>query len=341
MSRERFFTKKFEYLELGKVVEIVKGKVSDNVDLSKKISDVATLEGGGQGDISFLTGGSYVTQFKTSKVEFCLVSEDKADKAPEGMVTIICENPYYAYSLVAKELFEEREVRFNKCFFSKSNIAKTAKIGKNCKIAPTAYIGDDVEIGDNCFVGPSASIMPGCIIGSSTRIESNATISFCNIGDNCLIYSGVRIGQDGFGFAHYSGVNHKITQVGIVEIGNNVEIGANSCVDRGAIDSTKIGDGCKLDNLVQIAHNVEIGIGTVIAGGTALAGSAKVGNYVQIGGNSSIAGHIEVGDQSIIAGMTGLTKSTEKKSVMAGIPAVPIRKWHKMHSKLSKLVDAK
>jgi UDP-3-O-[3-hydroxymyristoyl] glucosamine N-acyltransferase len=339
MSRERFFKKKAEYLELGKVVEIVGGKVFDKVDLSKKICDVATLENGNKGHISFLTGGSYVSQFKISKVEFCLVSEDKADKAPDTMITIICENPYYAYSLIAKELYEEREVRFNKSFFSKKNISKTAKIGKNCKIAPTAFIGDDVEIGDNCYVGPGVSIMPGCIIGSSTRINSNALISFCNIGDQCLIYSGARIGQDGFGFAHDKGVNHKITQLGIVEIGNNVEIGANSCVDRGAIENTKIGDGCKIDNLVQIAHNVEIGSGTVVAGCTAFAGSAKVGNYVQVGGNASIAGHIEIGDQSTIAGMSGVTKSLEPKSIVAGIPAVPIRKWHKMHSKLSKIVD--
>lgn len=342
MSREIFFNKKAQFLELRKVVEIVGGKLNkEDADLSSRINDVATLQNGKKGDISFLTGGAYVQKFRESEVEFCLVSQDKVEKAPKNMILIICENPYYAYSLIAKEFYEEKKVKFRKTFFGNKNISRTAKIGANCNIAPNVYIGDDVQIGDNCFIGAGVSILPGCKIGSSTKIESNAHISFCNIGDSCLIYSGARIGQDGFGFAHNLGVHHKITQLGIVEIGNNVEIGANSCVDRGAIENTKIGDGCKIDNLVQIAHNVEIGIGTVLAGGSALAGSTKVGNYVQIGGNSSISGHIELGDQSVVAGMSGVTKSIDSKAIVAGIPAVPIRKWHKMHAKLAKIVDTK
>lgn len=338
MSRESFFKKKVEFLELGQIVEMVEGRIEGDASIDQKVYDVATLHKAGQGDIAFLSSGSYMEQFKNSNAEFCLIDEERAKKAPQGMTTIICQNPYYAYSLVVKSFYEEREPNFGKCFFRK-NIAKSAKIGKNCKIAPTAYIADDVEIGDNCYVGPGVVILPGCKIGSSTKINSNALISFCHIGKNCLIHSGAKIGQDGFGFAHDSGTNHKIVQVGLVEIGNNVEIGANTCIDRGAIDNTKIGDGTKIDNLVQIGHNVEIGIGTVIAGCAAIAGSTKVGNYVQVGGNSGLAGHIEIKDQVSIAGMSGVTKTLETKSVVAGIPAVPIKKWHRMHAKLAKIVE--
>ena len=138
---------------------------------------------------------------------------------------------------------------------------------------------------------------------------------------------------------HY--VNHKIIQLGIVEIGNNVEIGANSCVDRGALENTVIGDGTKIDNLVQIGHNVKIGKGTVIAGCSAIAGSAIIGNYVQIGGKSSIAGHLTINDGAKVAGMSGVARDVGAMQVVAGIPAVPIRNWHKINAKLSKLITIK
>ncbi|MBL6665209.1 MAG: UDP-3-O-(3-hydroxymyristoyl)glucosamine N-acyltransferase [Rickettsiales bacterium] len=341
MSREIFFKKKVQYLELADIANLVEGRVEGDSNADQKIYDVATLHNAKKGDISFFSSGPYVDKFKESKAQFCLVDEEKAKISPKGMTTIICANPYYAYSLVVKKLYEEREIKFRRGLFGKKTISTSAKIGKNCTIAPDAYIGDDVKIGDHCFIGSGAVILPGCQIGSGTRINSNVLISFCKMGSDCIIHSGARIGQDGFGFAHDSGTHHKIIQVGIVEIGHNVEIGANTCIDRGAIDNTKIGDGCKIDNLVQIAHNVEIGIGTVIAGCAAIAGSVKIGNYVQVGGNAGVAGHIEIEDQVSIAGMSGVTRKVESKTVVAGIPAVPIKKWHRMHAKMMKIIENK
>jgi UDP-3-O-[3-hydroxymyristoyl] glucosamine N-acyltransferase len=167
------------------------------------------------------------------------------------MTALIHKNPYFAYAKIAEAFYETKTAEF-----SDKLIHESAKIGVGTKIAPNAYIGKNVEIGKNCFIGPSASIMDGCVIGDNSIINAGAVISFTILGKNCIIFNGVKIGQDGFGFAHNAGVNHKIIQLGIVEIADDVEIGANSCVDRGAIENTIIGQGTKIDNLCQIAHNV-------------------------------------------------------------------------------------
>ncbi len=337
MSRERFFNKKTEFLTIAQAIEITAATVLPEADLNKKIFDIATLDQADETKISFLNSGQYSEKFSVSKAGFCLVEEKYAAKAPQGMTLLIHRNPYFAYAKIAENFYEEKAVEFSE----KSLIHPTAKIGEGTRIAPNAYIGKNVEIGKNCFIGPSASIMDGCIIGDNCTINAGAVIAFAIIGSNCLIYSGAKIGQDGFGFAHEAGVNHKIIQLGIVKIGNFVEVGANTCIDRGAIGNTIIGDGSKLDNLNQIGHNVVIGKGTVIAGSTAIAGSAKIGNFVQIGGNCGIAGHISIGDGAKIAGMSGLMRDVDPLQVVAGAPAMPIKKWHRLHSKLAKSVEEK
>lgn len=336
MSRDRFFNKKFEFLTLAQVLEITGGKSLVESDLEQKIYDVGTLENANNEQISFLTSGQYSQKLPASKAGFCLMEEKYAPKAPAGMLVILHQNPYFAYSKIAAVFYEESIADFNDAL-----IHPDAKIGEGAKIAPNAFIGKNVEIGKNCFIGPSATIMDGCVIGDNCKINAGAVISFAIIGNDCAIFNGAKIGQDGFGFAHDAGVNHKIIQLGIVELGNNVEVGANSCVDRGAIENTMIGDGTKLDNFIQIAHNVIIGKGTVMAGGTLVAGSTKIGNYVQIGGNSSISGHITLGDGVKVAGMSGVARDVEPMQAVAGIPAVPVKKWHRMNSLLLKMTESK
>lgn len=330
MSRLRFFNKKYDILTLKEILAVTGGKILDDADLNVQISDVATLDDASSSDISFLTAGSYLDKFLVSKAGVILMEERYQEKAPKGCVAIIHENPYYAYSLIAGHFYEEKKPDFSD--------NKKVKIGQNCQIAPSAHIGNNVEVGANSIIGPGAVIMDGVIIGNNAQINANAVVSFAVIGKNAIIHNGAKIGQDGFGFAHDKGINHKIIQLGIVEIGDDFEIGANACIDRGAIKNTKIGNQVKLDNLVQIGHNVEIDMGTVIAGATVVAGSTKIGKFVQIGGNGSITGHIEIGDGCKIAGMSGVTKSLDPMSTVAGIPAVPIRNWHKMHSALLKMI---
>lgn len=336
MSNLRFFNKKVEFLTLAKVIEITGAKPSANADLNAKIYGVATLDRANPDTISFLTSGSYIDKFLASKTGYCLMDEKNAEKAPQGMVTLVHKNPYFCYSQIADAFYETKKAKF-----SDKMIHPSAKIGEGSMIAPGVFIGENVEIGKNCFIGPNASILDGCQIGDNCIINANAVISFTVIGNNSVFFSGAKIGQDGFGFAHNAGVNHKIIQLGIVEIGNNVEIGANTCIDRGTIENTKIGDGTKIDNLVQIGHNVVIGKGTVIAGCCAIAGSSKIGNFVQMGGNTSIAGHLSVGDGARIAGMSGIAREVEPMQVVAGIPAMPIKRWHRLNNLLVKMLESK
>lgn len=333
--RERFFKRKIKQLTLHDIAKITGGEMVR--DLGQSYHNVATLQNGGNGDISFLSSGQYVSKFESSHVGCCLIEEKYIKKAPKMMALVVHKNPYFAYSLVAAAMYDEGDVDFS----SKNLIHPQSKIGANCHIAVNAYIGKNAEIGDNCSIGPNAVIMDNVIIGNGCKINAGAVISYAVIGDDSIIYSGAKIGQDGFGFAHHNGVNHKIIQLGIVTIGKNVEVGANTCIDRGTIENTIIGDGVKLDNMVQIGHNVIIGQGTVIAGCTAIAGSAQIGRFVQIGGNASIAGHIKISDGAKIAGMSGVTREVAPMQAMAGIPAVPIRDWHKASAVMSKMVKNK
>ena len=334
MYRARFFDKKSEFLTLQQIVDITGASVATNTDLNQKVSDISTLQKADQTEVSFFTSGQYFDQFQTTKAGFCFLDEKSLAKAPQGLVALIHKNPYFAYSQIVDAFYKIKDVDFD----GKNLIHPTAKISEGAKIAPNAYVGKNVEIGKNCFIGPNASVMDNCVIGDNCVINANAVISFAVIGNNCGFLNGAKIGQDGFGFAHNAGVNQKIIQLGIVEIGNDVEIGANSCVDRGAIENTKISDGVKIDNLVQIAHNVTIGKGTVMAGCSAIAGSTKIGSYVQIGGGCSISGHISIGDGVRIAGMSGVMRDIAPMQVMAGIPVQPIRDWHKINSKLLALI---
>ncbi len=337
MSRDRFFNKKFEFLTIQQIMEITGATLASNHDKNTKIYDVATLNTAQENQISFVNSAQYLDKLSASKAGFCLLEEKYISRAPQSMVLLVHKNPYFAYSKVAASFYEEKLPDF----VAKNLIHPTAEIGEGSIIAPNAYIGKNVKIGKNCVVSSNASVMDGCIIGDNTIINSQAVVSFAIIGKNCIIYNGAKIGQDGFGFAHDSGVNHKIIQIGLVQLGDFVEIGANSCVDRGAIENTIIGDGTKIDNLVQIGHNVVIGKGTVIAGCTAIAGSTTIGNFVQIGGNSSFAGHIKINDGAKVAGMSGVMRDVEPMQAVGGIPALPIKKWHKINSSLIRMVEEK
>ncbi len=330
-NRKIFFHKKTEFLTVAQIIEITQSTLNKEVDLATKIYDVATLENATNAQISFLSAAQYLEKFQNSAAGFCLIDEKSAQKSEnKNVLLFICKNPYFAYSKIAAAFYHEKNVDF----IEGKSIHPTAIIGEGTKIAPLAYVGKNVKIGKNSFVAPTACVMDNCVIGDNVTINAGAVVSYAVIGNNSVIYNGAKIGQDGFGFAHDAGVNHKIIQLGIVEIGNDVEIGANTCVDRGAIENTVIGDGTKIDNLVQIGHNVVIGKGTVMAGNTAVAGSTKIGNFVQIGGGCGINGHITIGDGAKIAGMSGVMRDVEKMSMVGGAPALPLRDWHRLNTKL-------
>ncbi len=342
MSRNNFFEKKVEFLTLKQVLEITDSRLNGEFDLNLKIFDINTLQNASQNQISFLNSGRYSVQLSTSKAGFCLIEEKYATKSPAGTILLINKNPYYAYAQIAQSFYKQKDTEFvsdkNRLNYQENNLAiihNSAVIGKEVKIGSGALIGKEVKIGDGTIIGPNAVIMDNCVIGKNCIINALTAISFAIIGDNCIIHSGVKIGQDGFGFAHNMGVNHKIIQLGSVIIGNDVEIGASSCIDRGAIEDTVISQGVKIDNLVQIAHNVIIGQGTVIAGCSAIAGSTRIGKFVQIGGACNIAGHINIGDGVKIAGASGVMRDVAPMQIIGGCPAIDFRQWQRLNAKLA------
>ncbi len=333
-EREHFYERKVKFLTVSDLISLTGAQCAgySTSDLSKKIYDVSTLEEARSDQISFLHSGAYVEKFLTSKAGVCLIDAKHQNQIPSTMVGLVHMNPYFAYAVVASAFFREKKMRFV------SDVSQTT-IGDGAEIARSAYIGNGVRIGKNCTVGPSAYIGDNCVIGDDCVIGASASVCYSIIGDRCQIYTGARVGQDGFGFAFDNGINHKITHLGLVLIGDDVEIGANSCVDRGVISDTVIESQVKIDNLNQIAHNVRIGRGTVIAGCSAIAGSATIGRFVQIGGSVNIAGHITIGDRAKIAGASGLMRDVEVGETVAGAPAMPIRSWHKLNSRLAKIAS--
>ncbi len=334
MPDNKFF-KNTGPLSLRSIAEEIGAEIR-NLDGDIQISDVCTLEAGKSGCITFLTNTKYSKYLANSKASACIIEESCAKKAPESMPILVHQNAHEAYAVVASLLYPDEE---NEPFISpKASIAATAKIGKGVDISDFVVIGENVILGDNCVIGANTYIGDNVEIGAGTVIGASCSIIYAKIGIKGFIYSGVRIGQDGFGFAKTSKGMIKVKQLGRAIIGNYVEIGAGSCVDRGAIEDTVIGDGTKIDNLVQIGHNCVIGRSCVICGQVGLAGSTIIEDFVMLGGNVGVAGHLTIGAGSMIAAKSGVMSDIPPKSVMAGIPVVPIRDWHKSNAMIKRLI---
>ncbi len=306
-------------------VEYIVG--SDNI----VISNITTLKQASSSDIAFFTNSKYLQDLKKTKAGACILKREHRQYTPEGLVLVITNNPQLIYSRLIDKFYPKKVSKPE--ISSLSSIDSTAIIGKNCCIYNGVVIGANAIIGKNVFIGHNTIIGDNVVIGDNTHVESCVTIIFSYIGKNCLIYSGARIGQDGFGFIPGG---PKIRQVGLVKIGNNVEIGANSCIDRGTLENTVIQDNCKIDNLIQIGHNVIIGKNTIIAAQTGVAGSTKIGESCLIGGQVGIAGHLNVGDRVMIAGKSGVINNVKNGEVVGGYPAIKMNNWYRQNIFLKK-----
>jgi len=304
-------------------------------DATVKVTDINTLESAKSGEISFFSNSKYKRAFAQTKASVCICDDASIELAPRGMTLLVNSNPYAAYALVTQ--------KFYKPLPAQATIAKTAvldasaSIGVKTHISDFAVIGRNVKIGSNCFIGANTVLCDGVSIGDNTKIMHNVTISHTLIGNNCAIYSGCRIGQDGFGYAPSSLGITKVEQLGRVVIGNHVEIGANSTIDRGAIEDTIIGDGTKIDNLVQIGHNVQIGRNCFIVAQVGIAGSVIIEDGVMIGGQSGIAGHLTIGKGCMLAAKSGIMSDLEPGSTVGGSPAVPVKQWLRITAMLKKM----
>ncbi|HUW26119.1 MAG TPA: UDP-3-O-(3-hydroxymyristoyl)glucosamine N-acyltransferase [Gallionella sp.] len=302
-----------------------------------KISQIATLEKAQPNQISFLTNSKYRAQLTNTRAGAVILGEADADLT--GLPRIISDNPYACFARVSALLNPLPEAR--------PGVHPSAVIGAGAKIAATASVAATAVIGAGATIGAFSVIGEGCCIGAEVVIGSRARLyprvviyRGCVIGDNLIAHSGAVIGSDGFGIAMDEGRWIKIQQIGRVVIGNDVEIGANTTIDRGALDDTVIEDGVKLDNQIQIAHNVRIGAHTAIAGCVGIAGSTTIGRYCRIGGSAGILGHLQIADHVEIASFTLIGKSIREAGSYAAIfPFSKIDDWRRNAAHLRHLDD--
>ncbi len=307
-------------------------------DANCLISGIAILASAQPGQISFLHDPKYRDALVTTKASAVVLRPD--DAAGFKTNVLICANPYLAYAGLSK--------LFNNASPTALGIHRSAVVAESAKIAAEVSIGANCVIGENVVIGARSVIHPGTVIennaslGEDCFIHANVSINEAvKIGSRVILHSGAVIGSDGFGNAHTKDRAWvKIYQLGSVIIGNDVEIGANTCIDRGALESTIIEDGVRLDNLIQIGHNVQIGAHTAIAGCTGIAGSTKVGRYCMIGGSVSINGHISICDGVVITGDSAVARSITHPGVYSsGLPAAPAPVWKKAMIRLFQLDD--
>ena len=293
------------------------------------MSSIAPLDRASTNQLTFISNVKYRPYLSQAQASVLVVSEADVEFCAENANLLIVQNPYVAYAILAQ--YMDTTPKAASDIAPSAVISERASLGENVSIGANAVIEDGAVIGDNAVIGAGCFIGKNAKIGKNTQLWANVSIYHeVQIGDDCLIQSGAVIGSDGFGYANERGKWIKIPQTGRVVIGNRVEIGACTCIDRGALDDTVIEDNVIIDNLCQIAHNVHIGTGTAIAGGVILAGSLKVGRYCQIGGASVINGHMEICDQAIITGMSMIMQPiTEKGIYSSGIPAQPNKEWRK------------
>lgn len=280
------------------------------------------------------------SKYKNSLIEakhgFCILKEEDRHLLPQGVVGLFSPTPYRAFGKVALYFYP-----FPKSTGEISNLASihpTALIGKNCQVEPFAVIGAHTKIGENTIVRSHCIVGDHTEIGKDSLLEYGVTITNCIAGDRLYIKPGARIGQSGFGFHMDERGHFDIPQIGCVRIGNDVQIGANSAIDRGSQHDTLIGNFCRIDNLVQIAHNVELGDGCVIVSQVGIAGSAKLGKFVIAAGQVGIAGHLNISDGVKIAAQSGLMRDVGPGETVAGSPAIPVRDWHKQTIAIQRLI---
>ncbi len=320
-------------MKLKEIAELVCGELDGDKDID--ILGVRGVEDATEGYITFLSDKKYLKKLGLSRASAVIVSDDIDIEIPKIRV----KDPYAAFAKVVRAFYPEPEVKIG--VDKRAVLGNKVKIGQEAAIYPFVYVGDDVEIGDGAVLYPFVSIGNNSKIGDNTTIYSNVSIyDRVLIGNNVIIHGGTVIGSDGFGFIKMdNGTYQKIPQVGLVIIEDDVEIGANVCIDRATLDKTIIKRGTKLDNLIQVGHNVVIGEDSVLVAQAGISGSCKLGKGVTIAGQVGIGDHINIGDNVILIPQSGVVKDIESNRVFSGSPAMDHTLWKKTCSALPKLPE--
>jgi UDP-3-O-[3-hydroxymyristoyl] glucosamine N-acyltransferase len=308
-------------------------------DGQRVLKDVAPHDTAGPDHRCFLDNRKYLDALRQTRAGACLIHPDLAKEAPKDAVLLVTPEPYRAYALAAQAFYAEAhpEPGIDKS----ASIDKSAQLGEFCRVDAGAVIGARAELGARCHIGPNAVIGSGCKLGDEVRVGSNASLSHCLIGNRVRIYPGARIGQDGFGFASDRKGVVKVPQLGRVLIGDDVEVGANSTIDRGAGPDTIIGPGTMIDNLVQIGHNVQIGRQCVLVAQVGVSGSTKLGDFVVVGGQGAFAGHLNIGSGAQIGAKAGVMRDIAPGERVVGSPAVPVKEFFRQVAWLQRMASKK
>jgi UDP-3-O-[3-hydroxymyristoyl] glucosamine N-acyltransferase len=336
-----FFFRQGPGLTVREIAALTGAALRDGADPDRRITGIAALDRATPADLAFLDNTDYAADAAETGAGACLTSERLAGMLPKQVHVLCVPEPYPAFVAVATRLFPDA-LRPSSLFDSKGaapgvTVHPSARLENGVTVDPGAVIGPRVEIGSGTVIGPGAVLGPGVRIGRDCAIGANAAITHALIGDRVIIHPGCAIGQDGFGFARGPRGARKVPQVGRVIIQDDVEIGANSTVDRGAIRDTVIGEGTKIDNLVQIAHNVSIGRHCLLAGQVGISGSTTVGDGVIMGGQAGLKDHLTIGDGAMIAAQSGLMHDVPAGERWSGSPARPSRQWLREVATLERL----
>ena len=338
MADSNFF-KKSNPQSLAQIAAKVGATLANPEDADFIVHDVIALDAATSEHLSFLDNKKYRTQFSETKAGAVIIAPDMVSYAPQGTKLLLSKTPYKSYALAAQAFYPDP--RPAPYISDMSLIHATAKIGEGAYIGDFVTIGENAVIGDGAWIESHASIGANVQLGKNCRVGNHATISHALIGNHVRLYPGVRIGQDGFGFAIDPSGFVKVPQLGRVVMGDHIEIGANTCIDRGAQGDTTIGSGTWVDNLVQIAHNVKIGRGCVIVSQVGISGSTELGDFVVLAGQVGIAGHLKIGSMAKVAAQSGVLKDIPAKEEWMGYPAMPMKKFLRQTVATAKLANHK
>lgn len=323
---------------LLEIVTISGAEVSVS-DMDRSFSDVSSLIDAAENHVSFFDNVKYRDQLKTTKAGACFVSPEALEFVPDCTIALVSNTPYKAYALMAQAFYPaEAHVVAGGSVSDVAIIDETATIGKDVRIDAGAVIAKNVVIGDGSWIESNTVICDGVVIGSKCRVGVGATISHTIMKDFVRVYTGARIGQDGFGFAIDPAGHVKVPQLGRVLINEHCEIGANTTIDRGAGPDTVIGAGTWIDNLVQIGHNVKIGRGCVIVSQVGVSGSTEIGDFTVLGGQVGVAGHLKIGSGVQVGAQSGVMRDIPDGETQLGSPAMPIKEKMRQIAYLNKVV---
>lgn len=318
------------------IASFINGAIEGNPDA--KVCSFSKIEEGKEGTLSFLSNPKYEHFIYETKASIVLVNNDFSPTSPVPATLIKVPNAYAALAQLLRVVEQAKQKKSG--IDSTAFIAASASVGEDSYVGNLAYIGEGTSVGKNCRIYPFAYIGDNVSLGDNCVIYSHSCIyDDCIVGNNCIIHAGSVVGADGFGFAPEGGVYKKIPQLGNVVLEDDVEIGANTTVDRAVMGSTIIRKGVKLDNLIQVAHNTEIGENTVVAAQTGIAGSSKVGKSCMIGGQVGISGHLHIADNAQIGAQTGILGNVKENAQIMGYPAMPIKDFMRSSVVFRRLPD--